>query len=371
MVKFVPATKETGGMMGLVLITGLLFTTFSCAPSSGIPSAQRGFQKDGTNLTLDTAKIEYFPLDCSIRAIYPLGPDECWFAGTRGQYGFTDDGGKTWNLDRLQHNDQPELEFRSIAVTEEAVMLLSIGSPSLLYRSIDRGRSWKIVYRENDSLAFYDSMAFWDDRDGIAMGDPTDSCLSVILTNDGGKNWTKVPCDRLPKTAAGEAAFAASNTNLALYGDHAWMVSGGAKARIFHSPDRGQRWQVYLTPIMAGGKMTGIFSCDFFDADTGIIMGGDWEEMSANRRNKAITFDGGKNWKLLASGQSPGYRSCVQFMSEISAEPIMAVGIPGVSISNDGGITWENLTRQSFYTVRRTENALWFGSSEGMARLQL
>ena len=43
----------------------------------------------------------------------------------------------------------------------------------------------------------------------------------------------------------------------------------------------------------------------------------------------------------------------------------------GVYRSKDGGKTWEKVTNQSFYTVRKAENVLWFGSVKGMARLVL
>ena len=352
------------------MIAWILLYTFSMDRSEVVHSSSADAHFKEAGIIIDTSKIEYFDLDCRIRAIFPLSADECWFAGSRGQYGFTKDAGKTWNIDSIRHDNHGELEFRSMAITKDALLLLSIGSPSLLYRSIDQGMSWEVVYREDDSLAFYNSLAFWNDQDGIAMGDPTSACMSVILTRDGGKNWAKIPCDRLPKTKQGEAAFAASNSNLALYADHVWMVSGGAEARVFHSPDKGQNWQVYETPIVEGGRMTGIFSCDFFNADTGIIIGGDWEAMSMKSNNKAVTYDGGKNWELIAQGQSPGYRSCVQFLSDTTPKEIIAVGIPGISITNDRGTTWENISSQSFYTVRRAENALWFGRVNGMARLE-
>ncbi len=358
-------------MRTLVIISIFLLTLLSCDRQVNNHSPADKALMAEIYYNIDTSKIENFNINCSIRAIFPLSADECWFAGSRGQFGFTRDRGQTWHIDSIQHADQPQLEFRSIAITEEAVLLLSVGSPSLLYRTIDEGTSWEVVYRENDSLAFYDSMGFWNDQEGIAIGDPTESCMSIILTSDGGKNWTKVPCDRLPKTLKGEAAFAASNSNLSLYGDNVWVVSGGAKARVFHSPDKGQSWKVYQTPIIEGGTMTGIFSCDFYNESTGVIIGGNWEDMNVSSENKAITHDGGKNWQLLANGESPGYRSCVQYLSDTSPNSMIAVGIPGISITNDGGMTWEDVSSQSFYTVRRAEHMLWFGGRNKMARVEM
>jgi hypothetical protein len=43
--------------------------------------------------------------------------------------------------------------------------------------------------------------------------------------------WNKLPADKLPRTANGEAAFAASNTNIVIKGNNTWIVSGGMKAR--------------------------------------------------------------------------------------------------------------------------------------------
>ncbi len=63
---------------------------------------------------------------------------------------------------------------------------------------------------------FYDALDFWNDLEGIAIGDPTEDCMSIIITRDGGNTWTKLLCENLPKVKEGEAAFAASDTNIAI-----------------------------------------------------------------------------------------------------------------------------------------------------------
>jgi photosystem II stability/assembly factor-like uncharacterized protein len=280
-----------------------------------------------------------------------IDDETVWFAGSKGRYGYTEDGGKTWFQDSIFYENQP-VHFRSIAATDEAIFLLTIASPALLFKTIDKGKNWKIVYQENDSLTFYDSMKFFDAKNGIAMGDPTDGCLSVILTNDGGNTWEKVSCENLPPVADGEAAFAASNTNISIVDNHVWIASGGKKARVFYSSDKGKTWAVYETPIMKGGQMTGIFSCHFYDKNNGIVFGGDWESQKENTKNKATTTDGGKTWQLVSDGQNPGYRSCVQYVPNTNGKSLVAVGIPGMDYSNDRGNTWINLNNTSFYTIR-------------------
>ena len=286
-------------------------------------------------------------------------------------FGWTNNGGTNWHIDSIVDRDQ-ELEFRSIVVTSEAVMLLSVGSPAYLYRTTDQGLTWSIVYQEDHPDAFYDSMKFWDQQNGIAMGDPTNGCLSVILTVDGGKTWNKVPCSKLPKAFEGEAAFAASNSNLSLYQQHAWMVSGCTKARIFHSPDRGNSWEVFQSPIVEGESMTGIFSVDFYDEKRGVIFGGNWEDKTVNQSNKAMTSDGGKSWALISDGEGPGYRSCVQFVPGSNAKKVFAVGPTGLDYSADGGGSWQLIDRKDFYTIRfiKGSNAAWLAGKVKIAKME-
>lgn len=349
----------------------LLSSVFSCQ-SDLKKKAPISFLETQIGLALDSIdqnSIEKFEINCSIRAIHPLSSDKCWYAGSKGQFGYTIDAGKTWQIDSLQHPRHENLEFRSIAVTSKSVFLLCVASPAILYKSDNNGQDWHIVYQEDDSLAFYDAMVFWDETTGIAMGDPTDGCLSIIKTTDGGNTWSKIPCTQLPKAEKGEAAFAASNSNISVFGNNVWIVSGGKKARVFFSPDRGVTWSVHETPIVQGGQMTGIFSCAFHDENNGVIIGGDWEDKDINIANKAITSDGGKTWSLLSDGKEPGYRSCIQYINPNNADHLMAVGIPGISYSLDRGTTWTEFSNEDYYTFRVKDNAIWLAGRNKMGRL--
>ena len=207
-----------------------------------------------TSATVDNI----FTDSISIRAI-SIDSGKIWYAGSNGKYGYFDlDNEKDFNGHILK--DTLKLEFRSIAKTASHIFILNVGSPALLYRISKDGSEIKLVYQEKHEKAFYDSMQFWNDHEGIAMGDPTDDCLSVIITRDGGTTWKKLSCDKLPKVEEGEAAFAASNSNLIIKGNDTWMVSGGKKARVFHSFDKGNSWKVFNTPIIQGEAMTGIFT---------------------------------------------------------------------------------------------------------------
>ncbi len=312
---------------------------------------------------------EEFSIDGSVRAIELIGDQTVWYTGSNGQFAYTEDGGTTWYKDSLQY-DSLQLEFRSIAVVKNTIYILSVGSPALLFKSKDKGKNWELVYREDDPKAFYDSMSFWDELNGIAIGDPTSNCMSVLITRDGGASWSKLNCDQLPVAAEGEAAFAASNTNVVTHGDYAWIVSGGAKARVFVSPDKGRTWSVYNTPINQGGKMTGIFSADFYNEKKGIIYGGDWEHKSAFEKSKAITEDGGQTWELIET--KPGYMSCVQYIPNTKGQGIIACGSEGIALSNDGGRNWNSISNKGYYSIRIGHNGkfAWLSGKNKIGHLR-
>lgn len=298
----------------------------------------------------------------SIRAIAPVDVSSVWFAANNGRVGLIDD--TVPKLANIKYHDSL-LHFRSIARTKEAVFVLSIANPAVLYKIGTNGKeasNIEEVYVEEGENVFYDAISFFNDQEGIAIGDPTENCLSVILTRDGGNSWNKISCDNLPPVEKGEAAFAASNSNISIVKDHVWLASGGKRARVFHSPDKGVTWEVFNTPIVQGKAMTGIYSIAFFDEKTGIIFGGDWENKEFNEGNKAITHDGGKTWNLISNGRGPGYRSSVRFVPGSRGKAIVAVGSPGISFSSDQGENWRELTTVGFYAIEFVNDSVAFAS---------
>ena len=327
-------------------------------------------QRNSETHLIQDPVFEEFHFESSIRAI-ELGNDgSCWFSGSNGLVGRTFDNGKTWHTDTLIHNGTKP-EFRSLAITDSAVFVLSVGSPALLYRTKDQGKTWELVYTEDHPDCFYNSMKFLDDHHGIAVGDPIENHLSILITKTGGATWLKIPGRMLPETETGEAGFAASNSCIAFSGNYIWIVTGGQRARVLRSPNRGQSWEFLNTPIQEGEQMTGIFSVDFYNESTGIIWGGNWNEMTDNQNCKAITHDGGVSWKVLNAEGSPGYRSCVQFLPGSKGEAIIAAGIPGLTYSRNGGKSWDILSDSSYYAIRvsKKENVAWLSGKNKVARM--
>lgn len=318
---------------------------------------------------IDTISITSIDIDSiSIRAINSISTQKMSFVSSRGDIGFITNGKDLYMHKIYQDTIIPN--FRSTAFNGSNYFALSIGNPALLYKYNET--ETKLVYQEIHKKVFYDAMVFLDNQNGIAMGDPTEDCLSVIRTTNGGDSWTKVSCNILPKVANGEAAFAASNTNIKVLGNIIWMVTGGSKARVFKSSDLGLSWKVFDTPIIQGKSSQGIYSVDFADKNNGIIIGGDYLEPNKNFSNKAITNDGGKTWTLVADGKNPSYKSCVQYVPNTDGKEIFTVGKTGISYSNDAGHTWKELSKESFYTIQFVNrNMAWLGGNNKIGKLIL
>ena len=264
----------------------------------------------------------------------------------------------------ITHEDKP-LAFRGIKNVNGDVFFMSVANPAKLYKKHRKSNAPILVYEETGDKVFYDAIDFWNNREGIAIGDPTEDCMSIIITRDSGITWTKISCDVLPRAKEGEAAFAASNTNIAIIGDRTWVATGGKASRILYSPDKGKTWEVYETPIIQGLETTGMYSIDFYDEQNGFAIGGDYTKAADSSANKIKTEDGGKTWQLVAQNQSPGYRSCVQYIPNSEAKELVAVGFKGVDYSNDSGSTWTHLSDEGFYTIRFLNDSVAYAAGRG------
>ncbi|RAR70079.1 WD40/YVTN/BNR-like repeat-containing protein [Flavobacterium aciduliphilum] len=299
------------------------------------------------NISLDTLLTDVI----SIRAI-TVSPEFVWYAADKNRVGVINLKSGYKEEIKIEH-DGLTLEFRSIAQTKKYIFILCVGTPALLFRLSKDLTQYDLVYREEHEKVFYDSMQFWNEQEGMAIGDPTDSCLSLIRTHDGGMTWNKLTCEKSPKIIEGEAAFASSNTNLISKKNCLWVVTGGKKARVFCSNKQGTIWTSFDTPIQQGSSMSGIFTADFYDKYHGCIAGGDYENPSDNLKNIAFTSNGGKTWSIPNNVLDFGYTSCVQYVPYSNGRQLLVVGSSGVFYTSDTGFTWRKVANDSsLFTIR-------------------
>lgn len=311
-------------------------------------------KKPFTSVAVETI----FEDSLSIRAIELMG-NSLAFAANKGTFGTIDLRTNKIRAN-VQKYDTIIPEFRAIAHTSADFFMLSVSSPALLYATGFTGMN--LVYKEVGEGVFYNAMIFWNDLEGIAVGDTVDGCLSIIVTRDGGRNWSKIPCSELPTGVEGEGAFAASNTNIKTIGNKTWI--GSTSGTIYYSGDKGKSWDIQKTPIVHDEPTQGIYSLDFYDENLGIAIGGDYTKPASSFANKAITKDGGKSWKLVADGKEPSYKSCVQFIPNTKGKGIVAVGFTGISYSSNMGESWSELSKEPFYTIRFMNDSIAYAAGK-------
>ena len=282
-----------------------------------------------------------------LRGVSAVSERVAWASGAGSTVLRTVDGGQTWHKLTVTTD---ALEFRDIdAIDAHTAYVLATGNgpASRIYKTTDAGKTWTLQFKNEDQKAFLDAMSFWDANHGIVFGDSVDGQLYIMMTVDGGRVWSRVPTANLPRALENEGAFAASGTNIAVFGtSHAWIGTGAsAKARVFRTADRGRTWQVAETPL-AAGPSAGIFSIAFRDAKHGVIAGGDYRKEQEAVDNLAVTNDGGVTWTLV-KGLS-GFRSVVAYVP--GTKTLVALGPSGGDYSTDDGQTWTPITGPGFDT---------------------
>ncbi|MGA2095096.1 MAG: hypothetical protein ABSH39_02250 [Candidatus Acidiferrum sp.] len=291
-------------------------------------------------------------IDTDLRAVSAVmvsaegsGTFAVWAAGSNGVILRSLDEGKYWK--RLHVADGDTLNFRGIAAFDAQtayVMSVGNGEKSRIYKTTDGGETWKLQFTGPRKETFLDGIVCDSKISCMVLGDPIDGKFLILFTEDG-EHWKELSREKMPAALPNEGAFAASNSSLCLDNDDVYFATGGAaKARVFHSPDRGSAWTVAETPIASGNATSGIFSLECKNVRILYAVGGDYEDPTRAFHSAAYLhtpdslLEGGGSWQL--SKQQPGgFRSGV---AGVDGATVVAVGPNGEDISHDLGVTWSH-----------------------------
>jgi amidase len=289
-------------------------------------------------------------VEASFRALRAISSTVAWASGSRGAVVRTIDGGAAWEARPVPGGEK--LDFRMLAAFDgDRALIANSGSPGHIFRTADGGATWTEVHKDERPGFFIDALVFWDDKRGLAVGDPIDGEFLALGTEDGGATWAPLPKDALPAPEPGEAFFAASNSSLAVYGRTlVWLGSGGGPAsRVFRSSDAGKTFHPFTAPVTAGSSVRGIFGLAFRTPLEGIAVGGDYKMMEFREGIAAATHDGGRTWLPLGTAGPSGFREGVAFVPGKTA--VMAVGPGGSDESLDNGRTWRPFALDGCHVV--------------------
>ncbi|RKS97883.1 hypothetical protein BCF58_2017 [Chryseobacterium defluvii] len=303
----------------------------------------------------------------SIRAL-EIYDHKVWYSGTNAKFGFVDLKNPQ-NQKQIQLSEK-KLQFRTLGQDKTSFYAINIESPAYFFKINKKDLKYQIVFTDTVKTAFYDALHFVDDHRAYTFSDPDkDSHLKLAVYKKG--QWGLLKNDL--KLNEGEAAFAASNTNIASAKNYLWIATGGKASRILRLNLKNEKLEVFSTPFIQGESSQGMYSIDFHDDNFGIAVGGDYTKQADNINNIATTNDGGKTWTVQASGQNAGYTTCVRIKPNSKGEEMITVGDQHISYSSDYGKTWKKLSDEKGFFVCEwiNKNTVVFAGKDKISVMKL
>jgi photosystem II stability/assembly factor-like uncharacterized protein len=295
------------------------------------------------------------PTTADLRGIDNVGKGIAWASGTNGTILRTTDTGTHWQLCTIPPNAD-HLDFRGIQAFDAntaIVMSSGPGDQSRLYKTTDACQTWTLQTSNSEKEGFWDAVVFQHGNYGYTIGDSQTAVLIGDPVNGRfqtevmflGHGWfiDNAGCASL----SGEAAFAASNSSIFVFGSRRYILGTGGKAgaSVLISPlmlnTSGSDPCIRVpVPIGNSSDSSGIFSLFFRDIDHGIAVGGDYTRPDESSRTAAWTSDMGRHWQA-ATTPPHGYRSAVAY--DAPTKTWITVGPNGTDISTDDGRNWRAL----------------------------
>ncbi|WHF52867.1 glycosyl hydrolase [Chryseobacterium gotjawalense] len=291
-------------------------------------------------------KVEFQTLlkdNISIRALQ-IYDGKVWYSGTDSKFGYVS---LKDSADKKQIRLSGEnLQFRTLAQNNAYFYAINIESPAYFFRIDKLTLKPEVVHTDSAKNAFYDALYFQGNY-FYTFSDPEENLKLKFARFTGNGNFNINYLNKeLLDLKKGEAAFAASNTNIASSKKNIWIATGGMVSRIIKMNLKTGKIHLFETPFIQGTSSQGIYSIDFYDENFGIAVGGDYTKQAENINNIATTNDGGKTWQIQASGKNGGYKTCVKFRPKSKGKDMIAVGDQNIEFSNDYGKTWKTISEE-------------------------
>ena len=276
----------------------------------------------------------------SIRGICVVDDKTAWVSGSKGYIAITTDAGETWQWQQVKGYESAD--FRGIeAFSDKEAIIIASGTPALILKTTDGGLTWKLKYKNTDTVCFIDAIKFTNPKHGFVLGDPINGKFLMFETTDKGETWNGYNYN--PVALPGEAAFAASNTCLRITpNNNTFIATGGLYAEVDILKQNGECTH-HQIPISKGKPSKGAFSVAINDNHL-VVVGGDYQHDTNSDSTACYSDNGGDTWHL-AKIPPAGYQSCVEF---IGADTFLSTGTSGSNITTDNGQTWRKINNISF-----------------------
>ncbi len=315
------------------------------------------------------AQIDTSAFHAEFRGLHAVSEKVVWASGSGGAIARTTDG-RHWTVDTIQGGDSLFMVdiWAKDAKKAWAVGTNFAGGYAAIYFTKDGGDHWTKQWELRHADAFLDGITCTDDKHCVALGDPYEGNYLILTTDNGGRTWTRVPVPSMPPRLAGEAAFAASGTEITSHGRTIWFATGGGHhARVWKSVDRGLTWTVAQTPL-PGNNSAGLFGIAMASEQQGLAAGGDYRLPADTNSNLLRTMDGGATWTMAGRTVPIGVR---WGLTSAGSGTYVATAPTGSGISRDGGATWSILESGPANTASCAGKYCWIAGKERIVRITI
>jgi len=287
-----------------------------------------------------------------VRSISIVDDNVVWLSNGSGdgsgdimrRYSLSTDSGVTWTTNAIDlgvsSNDLGISNISGVSATTAFAAVYPNGAGVLggIWKTTDAGISWT---RQNTALfegptSFCSLVHFWDENNGVAVGDPAGGYYEIYTTNNGGTTWSRVSAANIGPLPIADNDYSLIN-KFTVNGNTIWF--GNSYGIIYRSTDRGLTWTQWQSPIddFGGAISSQQYAELAFTSETkGLLQTGDFQLFE--------TLDGGQTWNPIFSNGSPRNFGIAAIPGQPDHYISTGEDIDGIdrgsSFTTDGGLNW-------------------------------
>ena len=319
----------------------MLFTYLGTYAQGVWVSQSTGFQTQSTTVT------NFSIVDTSV--VWISGGDGTGTGFPHHDYSITLDGGKHWVPSEVPTS--LIWGWAMIAASSPTHAWATFYNTAInpkgqgqIWHTVDGGANWiqqgaGVLFSTPDE-SFPNVIHFWNDTDGVVIGDPIFGDYEIYTTTDGGATWDAVPSGDIPDPdVIGVDSETGYTTHIQVVGDTVWFDTN--HGRVYRSVDRGYHWTVAPTNLVI--PIPGTIDISFNNGSNGIAR---YFNVSNNTSDVVETSDGGITWSSTFTPVGAMFGADVQSVpgtSKMLVSTGSSQSFSGSSYSLDGGHNWSTI----------------------------